>query len=162
MISLEQVQQLETKVARAIEYVQRVTEENTSLVSEKASLVTRLEASQKRLDELELLIMSFKEDQGRIEDGIIAALNRLSQFEEAFESGLKPKDTEKPAPKKAPVKKSETSEFFEITGSPGGNEPAIKEKASIDTPIVDPIDVNIVGSADDSIEANIDGELDIF
>jgi FtsZ-binding cell division protein ZapB len=89
MISLEQVQLLEAKVAKAIEYLKRLSAENASLVSEKASLHDKLEASQKRLDELEVLVMRFKEDQGRIEDGIIAALDRLNQFEEAFEYSLK-------------------------------------------------------------------------
>ena len=152
MISLEQVQLLETKVAKAIEYVQKVTEENDSLVSEKASLAAKLESNQKRLDELELLVMSFKEDQGRIEDGIIAALNRLSQFEEAFESGLKPKDTVKSSPKKAAPKKqaeSEISEFFEITGSPGEDG---KDKAKTEDSVSEESDVDI----------SVDGELDIF
>jgi len=124
MISLEQVQLLETKVAKAIEYVQRVNSENAALLSERAGLQQKLDANQKRLDELELLVMRFKEDQGRIEDGIVAALDRLSQFEEAFEKSLK----EKAAPtKKTQAKKekapepeskeaeSEPKEFFEIS-----------------------------------------------
>ena len=118
MISLEQVQLLESKVARAVEYVQKVTAENAALSSERTGLQAKLEANQKRIDELEVLVMRFKEDQGRIEDGIMAALNRLSQFEEAFENSLKEKVTaKKPAPKtrekpsQPPV--SETS--FEIT-----------------------------------------------
>jgi len=66
----------------------------------RAGLQTKLEANQKRIDELEVLVMRFKEDQGRIEDGIIAALDRLSQFEEAFENSLKEKVTgKKPAAK---------------------------------------------------------------
>jgi len=104
MISLEQVQLLETRVARAIEYVQRVSEENAALISEKAGLLSKLEANQKRLDELELLVMRFKKEQGQIEDGIVAALDRLNQFEEDFEESLK----EKAIPKKsAPEKKEE-------------------------------------------------------
>jgi len=102
MVSLEQVQLLEAKVAKAIEYVKRVTEENASLVEERSSLMGKLNSSQKRLDELEILVMSFKEDQGRIEDGIMAALDRLSQFEEAFENSLNEKVilSKKPAVKK--------------------------------------------------------------
>jgi FtsZ-binding cell division protein ZapB len=118
MISLEQVRLLETKIARAVEYVQKVTAENAALSSERAGLQSKLEANQKRIDELEVLVMRFKEDQGHIEDGIMAALNRLSQFEEAFENSLKEKATgKKPAPKtrekssQPPV--SET--FFEIS-----------------------------------------------
>ena len=123
MVSLEQVQLLETKVAKAIEYIQRLSSENAALASEKVSLREKLEVNQKRLDELETLVLRFKEDQGRIEDGIIAALDRLSQFEEAFENKLMDKD----AVRKTPVKKpavtkpkapSETEkEFFEINES---------------------------------------------
>ena len=119
MISLEQVQLLESRVSKAISFVERLTSENAALASEKAGLQVKLEANQKRLDELEVLIMRFKEDQGRIEDGIIAALDRLSQFEEAFENSLK---DEKVTTKKTTAKKekadsasADSSEFFEIT-----------------------------------------------
>jgi len=117
MLSLEQVQLLENKVARAIDFVKRVSAENAALSSEKAGLLTKLDASQKRLDELELLVMRFKEDQGRIEDGIIAALDRLSQFEEAFESSLQDKDgAKKPAPKKEKKPEApEAKKHFEIS-----------------------------------------------
>jgi hypothetical protein len=123
MISLEQVQLLETKVAKAIEYVQRVNSENAALLSERTGLQQKLDANQKRLDELELLVMRFKEDQGRIEDGIVAALDRLSQFEEAFEKSLKEKTTTKktqakkektPEPESNEAE-SDSKEFFEIS-----------------------------------------------
>ena len=123
MISLEQVQLLEEKVSKAIEYVKRVTEENTVLAGEKAALIQKLETNQKRIDELEVLVLRFKEDQGRIEDGVIAALDRLSQFEEAFENTLKEPalgktgrigKTDKPAA--AVPKETESEEvFFEIS-----------------------------------------------
>jgi len=145
MISLEQVQLLETKVAKAIEYVQRISGENTTLIAEKAALLDKLEANQKRLDELELLVMRFKEDQGRIEDGIIAALDRLSLFEEAFENSLKDKPpAKKAAPKKpqdkepAPPSASDSKEIFEIPET----------------------DTEISGL--DGEEESNDGELDIF
>ena len=118
MLSLEQVQLLESRVARAIEYVQRVNDENAALSSERAGLLSKLEANQKRLDELEMLVMRFKEDQGKIEDGVLAALDRLSQFEEAFENSLV--DREKSSAKKPAAKKEKSSEnensqeFFEI------------------------------------------------
>jgi len=118
MLSLEQVQLLETKVSKAIEYIQRLTAENSALSGERAGLLAKLDVNQKRLDELEMLVMRFKEDQGRIEDGIIAALDRLSQFEEAFENSLKDKTTaKKPAVKRekpAEVSPTDKEEFFEI------------------------------------------------
>jgi predicted nuclease with TOPRIM domain len=116
MISLEQVQLLESRVSKALEFVQKVTAENAALASQRDELKVKLEANQKRIDELEVLVMRFKEDQGRIEDGIVAALDRLSQFEEAFESSLKEKTVKKTAAKQR-VKPEDTAApgvFFEI------------------------------------------------
>ncbi len=81
MVSLEQVKLLETKVAKAIEYVKRLSEENT-LLREK------LDGYRNRIDELEVLIQRFKEDQGRIEEGIVSALTRLNQFEDSMEQTI--------------------------------------------------------------------------
>ncbi|MDR0382839.1 MAG: cell division protein ZapB [Spirochaetaceae bacterium] len=75
MVTIEQVRQLETRVAKAIDYVNAVTGENTLLKA-------KLESYQKRIDELEVLIQRFKEEQARIEEGIIAALDRLNRFED--------------------------------------------------------------------------------
>lgn len=123
MISLEQVQLLETRVSKALEYVQKVTAENAALVSQREELQAKLEANQKRIDELEVLVVRFKKDQARIEDGIVAALDRLSQFEEAFENSLKEdKSVKKPAVKQrvkpedpaVPVASAAPGVFFEI------------------------------------------------
>ena len=81
MLSLEQVRLLESKVTRAIDYVKIVTDENKTLKG-------KLDSYQKRIDELEVLILQFKEEQGRIEDGILSALDRLNQFEDALERTL--------------------------------------------------------------------------
>ena len=117
MVSLEQVQLLEARVTKAIEYIQRVSAENAALVSERLDLQAKLSANQKRIDELEVLIMRFKEDQGRIEDGIIAALDRLSQFEEAFENSLKENTPKKTAKAREKVSGPVSKEiFFEIPG----------------------------------------------
>jgi hypothetical protein len=86
MVTLEQVKLLETKVAKALDFVGQVTGENT-LLKEK------LDTYQKRIDELEVLIQRFKEDQSRIEEGIISALNRLNQFEDAVEKSFFPAQT---------------------------------------------------------------------
>jgi hypothetical protein len=98
MVTLEQIKLLETKVVRAIDIVTRVTGEN-------AYLKSKLENYQKRIDELEVLIQRFKEDQGRIEDGILSALDRLNEFEAAMESSIAPVKpaAEKPVPGKATI-----------------------------------------------------------
>jgi len=91
MINFEQVKLLESKVAKAVDYVERLSKENAALHRQEAELQTRLESYQKRIDELEILVLGFKEDQGRIEEGILAALDRLNQFEKAIEKSLKDK-----------------------------------------------------------------------
>ena len=92
MVSLEQVKLLESKVSRTIDYVKKVNEE-------KKQLKEKLDSYQKRIDELEVLIQRFKEDQSRIEDGILSALDRLNQFEDALGSKF-------PAENKAPRESS--------------------------------------------------------
>jgi predicted nuclease with TOPRIM domain len=109
MVSLEQVQLLETRVSKALDYVQKITAENAALISQREEMQTKLDANQKRIDELEVLVMRFKKDQGRIEDGIVAALDRLSQFEEAFENSLKDKTVKKPAAAKQREKPEDAS-----------------------------------------------------
>jgi hypothetical protein len=75
MVSIEQVRLLESRVIKAISYVDQVNEEN-------ALLKSKLGDCQKRVEELEVLIQRFREDQGKIEEGIISALNRLNKFED--------------------------------------------------------------------------------
>ena len=141
MISLEQVRLLETKIAGAIEFVERVTAQNSALSSERANMQAKLDSYQKRIDELEVHIMRFKEDQGRIEDGIISALDRLNQFEEAFESSLKDDrvhQEKKQAVKrpletqvKTPAAKGGSSkEHFEISEAEFSEDQIIDEDAS--------------------------------
>lgn len=171
MISLEQVKLLETKVARAIEYVERVTGENSALVQKEAELRAKLDSYQKRIDELEVAVMRFKEDQSRIEDGILAALDRLNQFEEAVEKSLNEKQagekkTANPA-KQAPAKPTAPAKPDKEQAPPvQAKEPAkgglaasaemyfeIPE-AQTEQDIADPL------TDEDSLSA--EGELDIF
>jgi FtsZ-binding cell division protein ZapB len=116
MVTLEQVRQLETKIVKAIEYVNRVSGESSLLRDENNLLRGKLDDSLKRVEELEDLVQRFKEDQGRIEEGIIAALDRLNQFEDAIGKSLTsvqalvssppsvgtPADTDKPVPIEEP------------------------------------------------------------
>jgi len=165
LISLEQVQLLETKIAKAIDYVERLTSENAALSGERTALQKKLDANQKRLDELEVLVMSFKEDQGRIEDGIIAALDRLSQFEEAFENSLKNEEKaagrkqltkrEKTEPAPPDPARKESREFFEINEAekPRGEVSGAKMSSSAKTKADTDLDESDLAS---------ESELDIF
>jgi FtsZ-binding cell division protein ZapB len=129
MVTLEQVKLLETKVTRTIDYVKKVTEENFSLKE-------KLDSCQKRIDELEVLVQRFKEEQSRIEDGILSALDRLNQFEDAVENALSGGG---PAPEKKPQ------------GAKPAAEPA------------EPVSVDPVEPEEESTDESVDGgELDIF
>ncbi len=76
MLNLDQVRLLENRVERAVDRIQNLTAENRRLTTE-------LETVRKRVQDLEGLVNSFRNDQGRIEEGILNALERLSAFEEA-------------------------------------------------------------------------------
>jgi len=151
MISLEQVQLLESRVAKALEYVQKVNEENAALISQREELQEKLDANQKRIDELEVLVMRFKKDQGRIEDGIVAALDRLSQFEEAFESSLKEKVVKKPAAKQR-VKSEEPA------AQAASAAPSVSPGVFFEIPEKETKEVS--ASLEDELSS--EGELDIF
>jgi hypothetical protein len=112
MVTLEQVKLLETKVIRAVEYVERLSRENSQLEG-------KVDSYQKRINDLEVLIQKFKEDQGRIEEGILASLERLNKFEDAIEkiaavpqrSGPAPRETARqesasPSPRSGPQPKA--------------------------------------------------------
>jgi FtsZ-binding cell division protein ZapB len=171
MINLEQVKLLEAKVAKAIEFVERLAKENIVLRRQEAELQARLGSYQKRIDELEVLVVGFKDDQGRIEEGILAALDRLSQFEKAMEKSLKDAKTSssrpagtKAAKESAPMPEAEGSAqgqtCFEIPENADGGDipdplsgaPSMDgDGSSGETPL---IDVNSVPEED--------GELEIF
>ena len=141
MINLEQVKLLETKVARAIEFVERLTRENAALRHQETEMQTRLESYQKRIDELEVLVTEFKDDQGKIEESILSALDRLSQFEKAMEKTL-----HKPGGKA----KEQTSEAAAGTDNPGEGQTCFEIPEAA---------LAAAAEADDPASG---GELDIF
>ena len=75
MLNLDQIKQLEARVSKAIELMQTFKDENDLLKLE-------LHDRQKRIDELESIVLVFRNDQAKIEEGIINALNHLSAFED--------------------------------------------------------------------------------
>lgn len=106
MGTFDQVKLLESKVVNAIDFVKLLTEENDQLKEQ-------VDTYQKRIDELEALIQSFREEQSRIEDGILSALNRLNQFEDTIEKSLTPSssDAESDSGEAEPVETPEISDF---------------------------------------------------
>lgn len=74
MITLEQVILLDEKIQKAVDTI-------SSLRSENFSLKTKLSEYQTRIEELEVLIKDFKNDQGEIEEGILKALKQLDMVD---------------------------------------------------------------------------------
>jgi chromosome segregation ATPase len=173
MINLEQVKLLEAKVAKAIDFVERLARENAVLRRQESELQARLGSYQKRIDELEVLVVGFKDDQGRIEEGILSALDRLSQFEKAMEKSLKDAKAShsKPAGTKAvkeSASKPQTEETaqgqtcFEIPeNADGGDIPDPLESADASSTNDDSSSDSVPLIDVDSIPAE-DGELEIF
>jgi len=185
MINLEQIKLLEEKVANAVDYVERVSLENaimaekeTELLKKAAEMQAVLEANKKRIDELEVLIMRFKDEQGQIEDGILAALDRLSRFEEAMETSL----IGKPAGRKAKASGTFAVKTPEKNISGGqdicfeipqpalaGNAHAETVAASAVTDVIDPLEAmleeELLADIDDRLAEGKTGslkELEIF
>lgn len=75
MITLDQIRQLDHKVRKAIDKINTLNSENNMLQE-------KLGNYQLRIEELEVLIDTFKKDQGEIENGIIEALNQLDILED--------------------------------------------------------------------------------
>ena len=75
MLNLDQIKQLEMRVSKAIEVMQSLKDENELLKLE-------VHDRQTRIDELESIVLVFKNDQAKIEEGIVNALNHLSAFED--------------------------------------------------------------------------------
>ena len=78
MITIDQIKKLDQKVQAAVRLISSLREENGSLKS-------NLDAYQKRIGELEVLIDQFKKDQIEIENGIVSALAQLDQLEDSLE-----------------------------------------------------------------------------
>jgi len=142
MVTLEQVKLLESKVSRAIDYVKKVTDENRALKH-------KLDKNQKRIDELEVLIHQFKDEQSRIEGGILSALDRLNQFEDAVE-GLLTTEGKPAGGEPRPAKAKNESRKEEKAPEPVVQEPAVLE------PVIEELQPL---AEEESINS---GELDIF
>lgn len=76
MVTLDQIRQLDARVHRAVEMIGKLREENSTLKN-------RLSEYQGRIEELEVLISNFKEDQSEIEHGITSALSQLASIDDS-------------------------------------------------------------------------------
>jgi chromosome segregation ATPase len=77
MVTLEQIRLLEAQVDKALKFIDSLKDENELLKME-------IEESGKKISALESTVKAYKDDQGRIEEGILNALNKLNQFEDTL------------------------------------------------------------------------------
>lgn len=75
MITVEQIQLLESRVTKAVRKIETLQDENETLRE-------RLTRYEKRIEELEVLINEFKDSQNDIEQGILNALSQLDELED--------------------------------------------------------------------------------
>jgi len=148
MVTLEQIRQLDARVHRAIELISKLREENYTLKN-------RLAEYQDRIEELEVLISNFKEDQSEIEQGIVSVISELDHLDE----GPKVATT---AARPAPVEgQSAAARPREQRTHSTGTAPAAQQPR----PAADPTG-NSVHKLDQEAEATDTGkpeaELDIF
>jgi FtsZ-binding cell division protein ZapB len=140
MISLEQIRLLEAKIARAIDLIRVLKEEN-------ATLRKGLDSAQRRMIELEGLVDGFKADQGEIESVIIRTLKNLDELEES--GALSARKQEPARPPVAPRSPADAPEAVSPPASPrldAGDGKGPEESAL----------------PDDVGEKSAKGELDIF
>jgi uncharacterized protein TP_0847 len=143
MLNLDQIKQLEARVSKAIELMQTLKDENDLLKLE-------LHDRQQRIEELENIVLVFKNDQAKIEEGIINALNHLSAFEdtvyqaanstapsavhEAAPAVSESPETQPPAQNSTEVAASEQPESVHEDVSETQTSPAVAETTPQSTP----------------------------
>lgn len=96
MISLDQVQLLEQKVESAVAKIAQLNAENAALRSKCAELTNALSAKSEQFS-------SFQQDQNKIEEGILKALDRLNNVESSVLESEKSTHTAPTQPAKAPA-----------------------------------------------------------
>lgn len=87
MISLDQVLLLQKKVETAVEKISFLSGQVEQLKNDNDALRTKCAELTKALDEKTELVSSLEDNQGKIEEGILTALNRLDTVENAILNG---------------------------------------------------------------------------
>lgn len=158
MLNLDQVRLLENHVEKAVDKIQSLTSENQQLKGQLSGL-------QSRVLELEGLVNAFKNDQGRIEEGILNALDRLSAFEDSLysdgetvvETGSEQTLTEET------IGEEQQSEPIETFNESGTDILEEEQNSELEESIqADWNDVSVSADEDSLKSPGPDGQMDIF
>jgi chromosome segregation ATPase len=156
VLTLEQVRQLEGRVAKALAYID-------SLSSENAALRERLAGYECRIKDLEVLVRDFQQDQTRIEEGILHALQKLDAFEDAVLERSAGEDRPDAAAASAAPKAERAPEPAQLIRSVG-EDPVTTSIEEAEEPLGEILDgeAGEDEAADGESGASDPGELDIF
>ena len=116
MITVEQIQLLESRVTKAVRKIETLQDEN-------GTLRDRLARYEKRIEELEILINEFKDSQNDIEQGILNALSQLDELEDQVtgDSESTPTGQSDSTPGEATGNNRSTSSSQGDAGNPGSS-----------------------------------------
>lgn len=84
MIRVQQISDLEARVLRAVDLIERLRAENRTLSAELAESRERLEESEGRSQQLEEKLASLRSDQENVEQIIVRTLDKLDGLEDAW------------------------------------------------------------------------------
>ncbi len=136
MVTLEQIRQLEAKIQHAVAYIAELKDENSVLAG-------KLKKCQDRINEFEILIRDYKENQQEIEQGILNALFHLDQLEDGMSKV--PAGAQARTETVSPPKSAEPEEIDDVEGK-SFEEAETEEDAA----------------AEEDAAPKKEGELDIF
>ncbi len=166
MISLDQVLLLQKKVETAVEKINFLTGQVEQLKSDNDALRTKCAELTKALDEKTELVSSLEINQGKIEEGIITALNRLDTVENAILNGA-PQAGEDGDTNQQPLNQESADEeveddetaAFDYTGSMNSNEES-QELKEVTEEIADATNTSSDVQINETTEANADEAAD--
>jgi len=147
MVTLEQIKELEQRVARAVEVIRLLRDENRTLRG-------TLDKAQERMGELEELVKTFKNDQAAIEEGIRSAIEKLDALEDEVTESAAPEakaSTEAPVVERtSPAPQDDAGPTPDAEAEDAGAGSEVGDEAASDD------------EESDGQESEQDRELDIF
>lgn len=152
MLNLDQIKLLEGKVEKAVRLI-------NSLSNERDSLIKQIEEKDKRIAELENLILILKDDQSKIEQGIIHALNKLSAFEASVHDG---KEQEPPQPSAQAVFQPQQEHGGAYSSSADAEKASSQEEQSEADSLQKDLNDVFGEPSDTDKQSDIDKQMDIF
>lgn len=151
MITLDQIKQLDHKVRNAIDKI-------STLKSDNSMLQEKLDNCQLRIEELEVLIDTFKEDQGEIERGIIDALNQL----DILEDNIVRDEVDSEPKKESGIQPDKDSNDTEVTSTDDDDDEQDDDDEDSDTTEVASAEEEESDEKDSEDSSKEESELDIF